>query len=84
MKKVYRSITSPPEFFCKELNSAIAGSGTDDPKLIRLVVSRCEIDMGNIKEEYEKRYNETLEKAIKGDTSGDYRKALLALIESPE
>jgi len=84
MRTIYQSITSPPEFFSKALNSAIAGTGTDDPKLIRLVVSRCEIDMGNIKEEYEKLYKESLEKAIKGDTSGDYRKALLALIESPE
>ncbi|CAL4069004.1 unnamed protein product, partial [Meganyctiphanes norvegica] len=80
MKNVYESITSPPVFFAKQLNNAIAGAGTDDPKLIRLVVSRCEIDMENIKEEYEKLYNETLEKAIKGDTSGDYKKGLLALI----
>lgn len=82
MKTVYVSIMSPPIFFAKELNSAIAGAGTDDPKLIRLVVSRVEIDMGNIKEEYEKLYNKSLEVAIKGDTSGDYKQVLLALIES--
>ncbi|CAL4061043.1 unnamed protein product [Meganyctiphanes norvegica] len=82
MKTVYESITSPAVFFAKELNSAIAGVGTDDPKLIRLVVSRCEIDMGDIKVEYEKLYKESLEKAIKGDTSKYYKKALLALIES--
>jgi len=82
MKTVYVSIMSPPIFFAKELNSAISGAGTDDPKLIRLVVSRAEIDMENIKEEYEKLYNKTLELAIKGDTSGDYKQVLLALIES--
>ncbi|CAL4077997.1 unnamed protein product, partial [Meganyctiphanes norvegica] len=80
MKTVYLSITSPPVFFAKELHSAIAGAGTDDTKLIRLIVSRCEIDMGNIKEEYEKLYLESLKDAIKGDTRGDYRKTLLALI----
>lgn len=84
MKTIYQAITSTQEFFAKELNSAIAGIGTDDPKLIRIVVSRCEIDMFNIKEEYEKMYKESLEKAIKGDTSGDYKKALLALIKNPE
>jgi len=82
MKIVYISIMSPPIFFAKELNNAMAGSGTDDPKLIRLIVSRVEIDMENIKEEYEKLFNKSLEAAIKGDTSGDYKKVLLALIES--
>ncbi|CAL4061042.1 unnamed protein product [Meganyctiphanes norvegica] len=81
LKIVYESIAYPTPFLAKELNSAIAGAGTDDHKLIRLVVSRCEIDMGNIKVEYEKLYKESLEKAIKGDTTGDYKKTLLALIE---
>ncbi|CAL4095402.1 unnamed protein product [Meganyctiphanes norvegica] len=81
MKIVYETVCSPPTFFAKELNSAVAGTGTDDPKLIRIVMSRCEIDMGNIKEEYEKLYETSLADAIKGDTSGDYKRALLALIE---
>ena len=55
------------------------GMGTDDGALIRIVVSRCEIDLGSIKAEYEKRYHRTLQSAITGDTSGDYRKALLVL-----
>ncbi len=37
--------------------------------------------MALIKEEYNKAYGEPLEKAIKGDTSGDYEKLLVALIE---
>ncbi|CAL4151215.1 unnamed protein product [Meganyctiphanes norvegica] len=80
MKTVYESVRSPPSFFAKELNSAIAGTGTDDPKLIRIVMSRCEIDMANIKEKYEELYAKSLADAIKGDTSGDYKRALLALI----
>lgn len=36
--------------------------------------------MQDIKEEYQKKYKETLKDAIKGDTSGHYRHALYALI----
>ncbi|CAL4069003.1 unnamed protein product [Meganyctiphanes norvegica] len=80
MKSIYLQITSPPAFLARELHSSMIGIGTDDPKLIRLVVSRCEIDMENIKEEYEKRYNTSLEEAITADTTRDYRRTLLALI----
>lgn len=40
------------------------GLGTDDDRLIRLVVTRCEIDMGEIKEIFRQRYNESLEDFI--------------------
>lgn len=46
------------------------GLGTDDRQLIRIVVTRCEIDMGEIKEAFERLFNESLKDCIKGDTSG--------------
>ncbi|XP_068215304.1 annexin B9-like isoform X1 [Palaemon carinicauda] len=81
MQTLYHVIDNKPAYFAKELHDSMAGMGTNDRALIRLVVSRCEIDMGNIKQEYHKLYNKPLEKDIKGDTSGDYKKILLALIE---
>ncbi|XP_044271347.1 annexin B9-like isoform X1 [Tribolium madens] len=77
---VVRSIKNQAAFFAKRLNKSMKGLGTNDRDLIRLVVTRSEIDMGDIKREYQAKYGESLADAIKGDCSGDYKKCLLALI----
>lgn len=40
------------------------GAGTDDTTLIRVIVSRSEIDLSSIKDEFERIYNRTLFSAI--------------------
>lgn len=70
MVSVLRCALNRSQFFAKCLHKSIAGIGTDDRALIRLCVTRCEIDMADIKEEYQRKYNESLRDAIKGDTSG--------------
>lgn len=56
------------------------GMGTDDTTLIRVIVSRSEVDLVQIKEEFLRMYQKTLATMIKGDTSGDYRKMLLKIV----
>jgi annexin D len=56
------------------------GLGTDEEMLTRCVVSRAEIDMELIKEEYKRRYKTTLTHDVTEDTSGLYKDILLALI----
>ncbi len=47
------------------MHEAIDGLGTDDNTLIRIIVSRSEIDLGTIKAEYERIYDRTLLSAVK-------------------
>lgn len=56
------------------------GLGTDDTTLIRVIVTRTEIDMQYIKAEYHKKYKKTLNDAVKSETSGNYQTFLLSLL----
>ncbi|KAG8184706.1 hypothetical protein JTE90_013094 [Oedothorax gibbosus] len=78
---IAKCVENRPLFFAEKLYNAMKGIGTDENTLIRIVVSRCEIDMVQIKAEYERNYGEPLADAIAGDSSGDYRKVLLALVK---
>ncbi|KAL5015732.1 hypothetical protein ScPMuIL_005321 [Solemya velum] len=80
---VVKLVRSRPEYFAERLYKSMKGAGTKDSTLIRVVVSRSEVDMSEIKQEFQRKYGKTLGSFIKGDTSGDYRKLLLALIGDP-
>ncbi|XP_054466607.1 annexin A1a [Anoplopoma fimbria] len=69
-------------FFAEKLNLAMKGKGTRKNILTRIMVSRSEIDMKRIKDDYKKNYGTTLYKDILDDTKGDYEKILLALCGS--
>lgn len=57
-------VQNPATYFAKRIYKALDGSGTDDRSLIRILVSRSEIDLGSIKTEYEKLYDKTMESDI--------------------
>lgn len=80
MMTIVECVQNPITFYAKQLHKAMDGIGTNDKTLIRIIISRSEIDLGNIKKEYERLYGKTLESVVKGETSGDYKKALTALI----
>ena len=52
------------DYFARRLYSTIAGSGTDEKALNRQILSRCEIDLENIKNEYEKIFLTSLRNAV--------------------
>lgn len=59
---------------------SILGLGTYEDMLTRVIVSRAEIDMKQIKEEYRARYKSAVNLDVAGDTSFGYRDMLLALV----
>ncbi|XP_033354998.1 annexin B9-like isoform X1 [Bombus vosnesenskii] len=77
---IVKCVKNRAGFFAEQLYKSMKGFGTDDDRLIRLVVTRCEVDMGEIKETFRQLYNESLEEFISGDCSGHYKKCLLALV----
>jgi annexin A7/11 len=78
---IARRTESAPRYFAEQLKAAMKGAGTADSTLIRIIVSRSEIDLEAIKKEYMALYHKTLESAVKDETGGDYEKALISIIE---
>uniref|UniRef100_H3CT93 Annexin n=1 Tax=Tetraodon nigroviridis TaxID=99883 RepID=H3CT93_TETNG len=79
MLAVVKCIKNTPGYFAERLYKAMKGAGTKDKTLIRIMVSRSEVDMLDIRQEYVRNYGKSLYTDISGDTSGDYKKLLLKL-----
>ncbi|XP_062523216.1 annexin-B12-like [Corticium candelabrum] len=80
MKAVVKCSRSRPQYFAERIYKSMKGVGTDDATLIRCIVSRAEVDLVQIKQEFLRAYHKTLYQWIKTDTSGDYRRALQAVV----
>ncbi|XP_045473247.1 annexin B9-like [Harmonia axyridis] len=83
MLGIIRAIKNKPAFFAKCLHKYMEGIGTEDKNLIRVIVTRCEIDMVEIKREFHSKYGKSLKDAIRDECSGDYKRCLYALIGEP-
>ncbi|KAM7536173.1 hypothetical protein Aperf_G00000090386 [Anoplocephala perfoliata] len=61
-------------------HKSLAGLGTEDWSLMQLTLGRSEIDLQDVKDTYHRKYGKSLVKAIENDTSGDYKRMLVALV----
>lgn len=59
---------------------ALSKPGTDEDSVTRVIVTRAEKDLREIKDAYLKRNSVSLERAIGKETSGDYKAFLLTLL----
>ncbi|XP_003965178.2 annexin A1-like [Takifugu rubripes] len=68
-----------PAFFAEKLHKAMKGHGTCEDTLIRILVSRSEIDLKKILDEYRAMYDVSVQEDILNDTKGHYRDVLLGI-----
>jgi annexin A7/11 len=83
-KKALRTIVyatlSPSEYFATRVRDAVKGLGTKDHLLIRVLVSRSETDMPQIKQYYKQLYGKDMVADIKSDISGEYQNLFVQLV----
>nr|GLL40963.1 putative late blight resistance protein homolog R1A-3 [Ipomoea trifida] len=74
-------IDSPVKHFAEVVRASVLGLGTNEDSLTRAMVTRAEIDLAEVRGEYEKiTTSSSLDQAVADDTSGDYRDFLVALL----
>ena len=79
LKTIVYAAISPSEYFATRVKDAIKGIGTKDQLLIRVLVSRDEIDLPQIKQYYKQLYGKDMVEDVKSDISGDYQKLMVEL-----
>ncbi|MBA0696786.1 hypothetical protein Goari_003311, partial [Gossypium aridum] len=80
LRATIRCLNDPKKYFEKVLRNSIRRVGTDEDALTRVIVTRAEKDLKDIKELYYKRNSVPLDQAVAKDTSGDYKALLLTLL----
>ena len=60
-----KCVRDRPAFFAERLYKSMKGAGTDENTLTRVMVSRCEVDLVQIKAAFQKHYGKTLYSFIK-------------------
>lgn len=67
------------DFYCKEIKDALSGIGTDEDVLIEFLCTLSNNEINTIKNHYQTIYGKDLESEIMGDTSGNFKRLLVAL-----
>jgi hypothetical protein len=57
--------------------------GTKESTLNRIIITRSEIDLVQIKAAYQHLFHRELERDVRSDTSGNYEKLLLEILKDP-
>jgi len=73
-------VQTPAECYAELFRKAMAGVGTNDVMLVRLLSTLSKKQLKDVNVVYTTRFNSTLAKDIKGETSGAYEAVLLGLL----
>ncbi|VDN00120.1 unnamed protein product [Onchocerca ochengi] len=72
---------TPSDYDARQLHHAISGIGTKEKILIEIICSRTNDEIHRIKEKYRENYGNSLEDDVEGDTSGHFKRLLIALLQ---
>jgi len=78
---VVHSIENKSEWYAQLIHDSFKGIGTDDSRLIRVIVTRCEIDLETIKHDYSNMFKHSMKHDLKNETHGYYQDLLLKLMD---
>jgi hypothetical protein len=81
---IIRTAINPPEFFARRINKAIINHILDNRSLGRMIIVRSEIDLMDIKFEFNRIFRKSLMSCLKGNVGGSYRDALMVLMGEGE
>lgn len=73
---------STTQYDASALKGSMKGLGTDEETLIEILCSRSSDEMAEIKKVYAEMFKKSLESDVDGDTSGNFCKLLLALVQT--
>ncbi|XP_022603235.1 annexin A2-like [Seriola dumerili] len=70
----------PLQYEAQRLQQAMSGIGTDEETLMEILCTRSGKQLQEISATYKQLYKKDLEKEMKGETSGDFAKLVMALL----
>lgn len=84
VRMTIKCINRPAKYFAKTIYLYAKGVNgrADDNSVTRVIVTRAEIDMREVKTEFLRKYQMLLDDVIKNSTAGNHRSFLLKLIDS--
>ncbi|XP_078127106.1 annexin A3b [Sander vitreus] len=73
---VVKCVKTTPAYLAERLFKSMKGAGTTESTLTRILVSRSEVDLLDIRAEYKKLFGYSLYSQLESEVSGDYGDAL--------
>ncbi|XP_078316353.1 annexin A6-like isoform X2 [Crassostrea virginica] len=75
-----KAIEDPVQYYAEKLFTSFGGLGTNEDNVVRIIISRSEIDMRDIKVRFQQQYQKSLSSVLKADFPGDSKTLLLAML----
>lgn len=70
------------DFYCKEIYDACAGIGTEEEVLIEVLCTLSNNEINMIRSRYQQIYGKDLEDVLIGETSGNFKRLLVSLLNA--